>query len=209
MFSFFPQIIILLSLGGIIVIIARKIPALAEVEKREQGRAPLLRSLLKKRKKIWGLNIKNFCLFVFKRIIGQLVRLKKVILETGKAPLVVQEQLKHLVLKKPSPIQTKEPKVQEVLVTPVALLNKADVLFKENKLNEAEKIYIEVIKKDPKNIKAYLSLGKIYLKWHNFGDAKASFRQVIKLNPKDEEAQLQLKKLDEATEEAKEKIKEK
>ena len=209
MFNFFPQIIILLCLAGVIVIIARKFPALAEAEERGLRRIPTInKAVFKEKTKILGLAIKNFCLFVFKNIVGQITRIKIVLRETRKAPQVAQKQLKHLTARRPSPTQARKQEVSklEAVVDPLVLLNKASSLVKNDKLDEAEKIYIEVVKKDPKNIKAYWALGEIYLKRHNFGDAKAAFRQVKKLDPGDEEAQLQLKKLDEATEEATEKI---
>lgn len=209
MFNFFPQIIILLALAGIIVLIARKFPALAEAEERELRRVPLVsRDVLKEKTEILGRTIKNFCLFVFKSITRRVTSLKKVLRETGKAPLRVQKQLRHLITRRPSLDQVKRQEVLET-VDLLVLLNKASGLVKNDKLDEAEKIYIEVLKKDPKSIRVYKSLGEIYLKRHNFGDAKAAFRQIKKLDPNNKEALAQLRKLEEATEEAVEKIEEK
>lgn len=212
MFSFFPQIIILLSLVGIIIIIARKIPTLAEAEERELRQAPVVsRDVLKERTKILGRTVKNFCLFVFKNILTWAIRIKSIFKETGKAPHVVQKQLKPLTARKPRSVQVKKQEVPETQteIDPLILLNKASDLVENDKLDEAEKIYIEIIKKNPQSIRAYRALGEIYLKRHNFGDAKAAFRQVKKLNPNDKEALAQLRKLGEATEEAVEKIEEK
>lgn len=212
MFNFFPQIIILLCLAGIIVIVARKFPALAEVEKREL-RQPLVVSegVLKKKTENLGLLIRNFCLFVFKSIIRQITRIKSVFKETGKAPQVVQKQLRHLTARKPSPAQAKKQEVlkPDMAADPLVLLDEASSLVENDKLDEAEKIYIEIVKENPQSIRAYKALGEIYLKRHNFGDAKAAFRQVKKLDPNNKEALAQLKKLGEATEEAVEKIEEK
>lgn len=208
MFNFFPQIIILLSLAGIIVIIARKFPALAEVEKKRLEQEPSLnKNIFREKIKILGLGIKKFSLVVFRHLFIQIAKIRSFFRETRKTPSLIQKQLKNLIIKKPSPGE--EVPKPDTSVSPQVLLSKASDLIKEDKLDEAEKIYIEVLKKDPKNIKAYESLGKIYLKRHNFGDAKAAFRQVRKLDPNNRNALIQLKKLGEATEEAVEKIEEK
>lgn len=193
------------------MIIARKIPALAEAaSKIETQEIVYQQSIIKEKVKFLLSYFKKFCIYVFQGVIKKIFRIKNIIKEISTASHIVQKQLLHLVAKKPSSIQSGK-KISElpVIASPQTLLNKASNLVENNQLDEAEKIYIEVIKKDPKNIKAYQALGEIYLKRHNFGDAKASFRQVIKLDPQNEEAQLQLKKLDEATKEAKEKIEEK
>lgn len=49
-----------------------------------------------------------------------------------------------------------------------------------------EKIYIDLISKNPKDVEAYRALGFIYLRQKNYSDARACFRQVLKLKPEDE-----------------------
>jgi|GEM_PF-1467661 len=56
----------------------------------------------------------------------------------------------------------------------------ADKLFDQGKLEQAEKSYIEIASKYPKNSKVYNRLGAIYLEQKNFCDAKEAFGELIK-----------------------------
>lgn len=77
----------------------------------------------------------------------------------------------------------------------IDLLEQASNLFGSGQYPEAEKTYIEIIKLDPRNFRAYKGLGKIYVRQNNTPDAVASFEQALKLSPGDEEAVEELKKL--------------
>jgi tetratricopeptide (TPR) repeat protein len=46
-----------------------------------------------------------------------------------------------------------------------------------------EQEYIEMLMKNPADIKAYWKLGLIYSKRHNYDDALACFRQIVKIDP--------------------------
>ncbi|MDH4358892.1 MAG: tetratricopeptide repeat protein [Candidatus Berkelbacteria bacterium] len=59
---------------------------------------------------------------------------------------------------------------------------KAEELFSKKQYISAEKWYLEVIKKDPKNSKVYSRLGTIYLEQRNFQDAKEAFEEAIRLD---------------------------
>ena len=59
---------------------------------------------------------------------------------------------------------------------------KAEDLFKKKQYISAEKWYLEVVKKDPKNSKVYSRLGTIYLDQRNFEDAKEAFKESIRLD---------------------------
>jgi len=48
---------------------------------------------------------------------------------------------------------------------------------------QKEQEYIEVLMKDPADIKAYWKLGLIYSKRRNYDDALACFRQIVKIDP--------------------------
>ena len=60
----------------------------------------------------------------------------------------------------------------------------AKKLMKEEKFSEAEKIYIEVISSDPKNIEAYRGLVDIYLKLKEFKQALQTAEFVLRLGMK-------------------------
>jgi len=59
---------------------------------------------------------------------------------------------------------------------------KAEELFSKKQYISAEKWYLEVVKKDPKNSKVYSRLGTIYLDQRNFEDAKEAFKESIRLD---------------------------
>ncbi len=58
-----------------------------------------------------------------------------------------------------------------------------------------EKECIEMITKNPRNIRAYHTLADIYIKQKNFDDAKASLQQILKFDANNVEAKLKLRKL--------------
>lgn len=64
------------------------------------------------------------------------------------------------------------------------LLEIASKLFEQGKYSSAEKIYLKIATRDPKNLRVYNRLGVIYLEQKNFFDAKEAFLQAIKLDPK-------------------------
>lgn len=62
-------------------------------------------------------------------------------------------------------------------------LKKAEELFKEKRLKEAEKYYLKVVALLPENAKIYGRLGVIYFKSGNFKDAQEAFLNAIRLDP--------------------------
>jgi Flp pilus assembly protein TadD len=188
MFNFLPQILIILALAAIIVIIVRKFPKTGEIAKKEErkesvsskkaekiGRAKSILRLL-------GNRFRAFTVFIFKRSFYQFTKLRK------KKPAEV-ETVSHLVSEKPVIRQaTNEDKILD-------LLEQAAKFFGSGNFQKAEETYIEIIKLDPKNIRAYKGLGKIYKKQGNTKDAKASFEQVVRIKPGDSEAREELKSL--------------
>lgn len=58
-----------------------------------------------------------------------------------------------------------------------------------------EKECIEMIAKNPRNIKAYNTLADIYIKQKNFTDAKASLQQILKFDANNVDAKLKLRKI--------------
>lgn len=228
MYQFFPQIIILICVVAIIVVILRKLPQAAVLAKKKKLAKEQIAQISKQPKrglgnfvliigqglKLLGIRLKKFYLDILHGTIMYLRRLSRTRKEAKEDLKIAQKQLAHLAAKKPGPVPVKEEKekVKKEIKKKEniqVLLDKASELVSDDKLPEAEKVFIEIAKADPKNAKAYRALGEIYLKQHNFGDAKAAFRQVKKLDPNDKEALAQLKKLGEATEEAVEKIEEK
>ena len=74
------------------------------------------------------------------------------------------------------------------------LINKlfleAEELAKNERYEESEKKYIEIIGIEPKNTKAFRSLGKLYFERKDFNEARQTYEHVVKLCEKDYEAGL-------------------
>lgn len=65
-------------------------------------------------------------------------------------------------------------------------LGKATRLFNAGAYKNAEKMFIEAVKLDPWDFRAYKGLSKIYIKQDNNEDAIASLEKVCQLNPDDD-----------------------
>jgi len=63
------------------------------------------------------------------------------------------------------------------------LMEKAEELFFKKQYISAEKWYLEVIKKDPRNPKIYSRLGLIYISQKNYKDAISCLEEANKLEP--------------------------
>lgn len=78
-------------------------------------------------------------------------------------------------------------------------LLEAQVFLKQRKLDEAEEMFIKVLEKDPKNIEAYMGLGKIYVARNDLNTAEEAYRYIVKIKPKFLEGYKELAKVFEAT----------
>ncbi len=67
-------------------------------------------------------------------------------------------------------------------------IQKADALFMDGHFAKAEEIYQEVLKEDPGNFQAALSLGKICLFKNDLKESEAWLKKAIKLNKEDQAA---------------------
>jgi tetratricopeptide (TPR) repeat protein len=64
-----------------------------------------------------------------------------------------------------------------------SIITEANKLLKNNRLKQAEKKYLSIIKNDHNNIKAYQGLGSIYLEQEEFAGAAEVFKKVTELDP--------------------------
>lgn len=170
MYNIIPLILILISLSIIIVIIARKFPALANLdveniplEKEAKFKERILSNRIKRNLYRWGEkflrvtrpiaeNVKNF----FKWLYGKLIELResyrKEIIETADIGLRVQELFKEF-----------------------------EELKEKGDLPAAEKKLIAIIGLDSKNIRAFKILGCLYFEQKNYEEAKQTFEYILKL----------------------------
>lgn len=59
------------------------------------------------------------------------------------------------------------------------LLETADEHRRANQMDEAEKSYVEIISLEPKNVSAYIGLGKVYFYEDKFKEAEETMRHVV------------------------------
>lgn len=61
------------------------------------------------------------------------------------------------------------------------MLREAAAAFKDGRIDQAEKGYVEIIKADPKNAEAYRGLGDLYLETKNHAQARETFAFLVKM----------------------------
>lgn len=197
MFDFIPQIIILVALVIIIVIIIKRFPEASEYNKEKAGdnkedtfskRVLSVLRYLGKRIKIFSVSIAKSISSMIKKARSKEDKPQKEQKNKGDSVSELVENKPDLMQKEEDLDVEKEKNEDEI----IDLLENAAESLGSGYYQRAEDKYIEVIKKDSKNIRAYKGLGKVYFKQNNFKDAKASYEQVLKLNPEDNEAQKEI-----------------
>lgn len=197
MFDFIPQLVIVIALVAIIIIVARKSLKTADVKgedlKKKESKEWLL---LKKAVRIFIVKVREISLKVFRLLTFRFKKAKEDVKHKATASPEEQdeEELSKLAEEKPTAAEQAPMADADEIVD---LIEKASGYYGKGDFEAAEKVYIEIISKDPKNHRAYKGLGKIYKRQRNFKDAEASFKQVLKLEPGDQEAKQELKELEE------------
>lgn len=72
----------------------------------------------------------------------------------------------------------------------------ANILLKQNLLDNATKIFEEIIQIDADNLFALKNLGRLYLNGKDYLKARAFYEKALKAFPQDSEAERELKNLD-------------
>lgn len=173
MFNIIPLILILISLSIIIFIVAKKFSVLAnlDVDSIQSERE------IKVKEQIISNRLKrNYFKFQsrFLKILRPLGEFLSNFFKNSyqKALDFKENYNKHEVkIEKPEDIDS--------------LFSQIDEFLKEEKLEEAEKIYIKIIGIDPKNIKAFRGLGKLYFERKDYQEGKQTLEHAIKLLEKD------------------------
>ncbi len=171
MYNVIPLVLILISLCIIIVIVLRKFSALAsldvdniQAEKEAKFKERIISNRLKRNIfkwftkfiKISRILTQQLSVF-FKSIYNKLLKLK----DSYKNEAVIS-------------LGDKEKRIKELYI-------EADKLIKNDDLDSAEKIFIEIIGLDSKNIKAFEELGQLYFRGKNYEEAVETFNHIIKL----------------------------
>lgn len=189
-----PEIIIILALAGIIVIVARKFPEVAKIKVENKNKE---KSLFQKA----GKSIIDFSVSVAKAVFSKIANLKNLkdkIKKEEKKDIEVnnpKQELRKLFINRPKSTPKVLPIAKTEVKSPISLRAKAELLTGKKEYKEAEKVYLELIKKDPRDIVAYKGLGKIYFIQQILSDAQSAYEQAVKLNPDDLESQTEIYKI--------------
>ena len=217
LYSIIPPVLVLASLAGIIIFLMKKAPALASLkddkrlspeEKKDRELAARYDALKKENKKsigergagmlksvvsFFGSSL-NFGNSMFHKINDN----AKAKLETERIAKNRQAQKDFFQRKLDNQIQITDEEQYDpemILSDPVIAENKQQESRPEKK-DLFEKILIDRIASNPKDIEAYERLGVYYLEIENWEYAKECFKQVIKLNPRNINAQNKMRKLE-------------
>ncbi|MEA3450042.1 MAG: hypothetical protein U9Q85_03665 [Patescibacteria group bacterium] len=169
MFNIAPLIIILLSLGVIIIIVLRKFAILANLD---VDSIPAEREA-KIKEKIISSRLKR----IYFKHFNQLSRL---ITPIGKWTGEFLKDLYAKLLELRDNYKKEEEQASGEGVVDKLFLD-AGELIKEEKWEEAEKKYIEIIEIDSVNIKAFKELGRMYYERKDYNEAKQTILHALKL----------------------------
>lgn len=168
MYNIIPLLLILASLSVIIVIVSKKFSVLASLdvdslpaEKEAKFKERIISNRLKRNIVKW-LAKASSVLAPFGRVIGDFFSAKLHKLLEAKDNFRVNET-----------VNTEQ--------TIAQFFSQAEELKKQDDLAAAEKIYIEIISLDSKNIKAFKELGHIYFAEKEYEEAKQTFEHILKL----------------------------
>lgn len=168
----------------------RKFPQLSvlEVEKIEEIKQAKIKEDLKMQRferslKQVGKKTKEFLIFLsfFKR---SWLRIQE---SFRKKVGAAQIRYKNILTEEQKSTPEKELKKEEI-ETAQTLLQKADEALGRGDVTFAERKYIEVLKKDERNVEAYRGLGKVYLDMEKYREAEETFKFLLRLSPQDDRA---------------------
>lgn len=177
MYSFFPQLLIFISIVGILVIFLRKIPGVSELlsktslQKLPEG----LRNLIRDRFWPW-----------FKAIMKKLWQYAVEVKDLSKRPAATFQSLSqrfrfsNLHLPKPKLRFLKtENSIERLLV-------EAQEAAENSKYQEAERLFIRILKKDQANEAAFFGLGRLYLANKKYEEAAETYKFLLKYHPEND-----------------------
>lgn len=89
----------------------------------------------------------------------------------------------------------KPKKDSDIFIILPELLGRAREEIKKKSYREAERLLIEALSHDAKNVEAYRLLGEVYFEEKNLPQAKSTYEFILKLSPDNEEATAALGKI--------------
>jgi len=204
MFDLLPQIIIIISIAGIIVIIARKIPQIPASKEKKKVDINSAESKIKapnSLNKVW-LKIKGFRYSEHShKILGFLEKilrkLKVFFLKLENKITNWAERLRIHSQKVKTRREGMDVKIESDGEENTQSLN-LDSHIKtsgENTADKTEEEYIAAITKNPRDLEAYRNLGNVYVRKNDIKDAREAFRQILRISPSDKDAEMKLRSL--------------
>lgn len=173
-----PLVLMLGSLAGIYLIVKKRLPQLIDLNLENSNAAKeaelkrlLTEERLRRKFSVFGQRV-MLAINPFLKIVGELI--KTIGERVGELENKYKEQVQRRRLEKISS-QKRQQKLTAALV-------KAEEYESQNDFEQAEEVYIEALKFDPKNIKVYRKLAQLYFKQKNFDYAKEIFEHILKIN---------------------------
>jgi len=215
LYSIIPPILIVISLAGIIIFLIKKAPEVAKLDWEDEKDK---KGLNISKKSIWSIlrrkNVEEhrdfkqkMLLFLEKRVAktkviflklenffsawGESIRNKRKAREEENNIQLLEIAEEKNILEKEE-ILAEDKKNSEN----ISLLEKKEGTEKKEKREIFEKILVERIAANPKDIEAYERLGEYYLEIENLNYSKECFKQVLKLNPQNRSVKNKMRKLE-------------
>lgn len=172
MYSFLPQILILLSIAGIIAIILRRTPEVTDIVRRGKARElpGQAAGFIRNRLGSWFVSF-------LKRIWRLILEVKSV-----SRPVFTRQNFLEKFKRATSHLPKTNLKIFKSPDSPEFYLTQAEESLDQEDYEEAERKFIKVIEKDPKNEAAFVGLGRLYMARRNFDEAVETYKFLVRLN---------------------------
>lgn len=212
-----PPVIIIIATVILLFLLSRKGGEFVKKEKEAQMAGISQEGIFKKNKEEAYSRIKHYSLGLLEKATGlfkaillrfhdltskwiSIIKEKKSKYAAGMKK-EAEEKKKEPVVEKPSFVTKIEaPIVKEIIMEEkksLPMISKEIVQpeTKNESKEEYEKILIERIAGNPRDLEAYERLGRYYLEQSSYQDAKECYKQVLKLSPVNRQARIKLKKI--------------
>jgi len=206
MFELIPQIIITISIAGIIVLVARKLPQISSLPEdkktldmngsNQKFKVPsIFRKILAKIKSFKRSKFLHDLLDLFEKLLrkAKVVFLKIENKITDWAEKIKQRSQQVKDRRKGIEVQVNHvTRDDEVKFTNIQQQGRLRSSSYGVPMEEIEQKYIDAISSNPRDIAVYKKLGKLYQEHGNMEDAKEVYKAILKIDPNDEEGKNQL-----------------
>lgn len=207
LYTIIPPILIVISLVGIIVFLVKKAPEVAKLEKEDEK---IKEGLNISKKSIWSIlrrknieehnDFKHKMLLFLEKTTKKLkvffLKMENVFTSWGESIRNKRKarEEEHVVRALELIEENKFSKETESSKMPEEV--KTEEETRHEKKDILEKILVERIAANPKDIEAYERLGEYYFEIENWNYAKECFKQVLKMNPRNIGIRSKMRKLE-------------